>query len=271
MFFHHQAMLQTPDRHAELRALIHEISIKANNRYGHPRIHPAIVRRGYSVAKKTVSKLRREENLVCKVPTRRRYSSYKGTIGKIAENLLKREFDSAAPNQKSVTDVTEFKIADSKVYLSPVLDLFARPIISYSISKSPTVAFTNKSLSEAIGTLAAGEAPLVHSDQGFQYQHTSWQKLLCNANMVQSMSRRGNCLDNSVMENFFGNLKEKMFRRQEFADTEGFIAELEDYIRWYNSDRISLTLKCLSPMEYRAQALAAQTLIYRVQLSGCSS
>ena len=199
----------------------------------------------------------REENLVCKVRTRRKYSSYKGQVGTIAENLLKREFDTDAPNTKWVTDVTEFKIAEQKIYLSPVLDLFDRSIVSYSVSESPTVAFTNKSLTEAIETLAMDEAPMMHSDQGFQYQHASWQKLLRNANMTQSMSRKGNCLDNSMMENFFGHLKEEMFHRQEFTDTSGFITELEDYIRWYNNDRISLTLQCLSPEEYRAQALAA--------------
>lgn len=256
-FFNRQAALKIPDRHAELRAQIHKAFTDAKGRYGHRRIHAVLRRQGWQVARKTVLKLMREENLVCKVRTRRKYSSYKGQVGKIAENLLKREFDTDAPNTKWVTDVTEFKIAEQKVYLSPVLDLFDRSIVSYSVSESPNVAFTNKSLTEAIGTLAADEAPMMHSDQGFQYQHASWQKLLSNANMAQSMSRKGNCLDNSVMENFFGHLKEEMFHRQEFTDTSGFIAELDDYIRWYNYDRISLTLQCLSPVEYRAQALAA--------------
>lgn len=256
-FFHGQAALKAPDRHAELRTQIHEIFTGAKGRYGHRRIHAILARRGYAVAKKTVLKLMRQEQLVCKVRTRRRYSSYKGTVGKIADNLLKREFAAEAPNTKWVTDVTEFKVANSKVYLSPVLDLFDRSIISYSVSESPNTAFTNKSLSEAIATLSAGEAPLMHSDQGFQYQHASWQTLLSKANMPQSMSRKGNCLDNSVMENFFGHLKEEMFHRQEFTDTGGFITELDDYIRWYNNDRISLTLQGLSPMEYRTQALAA--------------
>nr|WP_245934459.1 IS3 family transposase [Arthrobacter psychrolactophilus] len=256
-FFNRQATLKIPDRHADLRAQIHKAFTDAKGRYGHRRIHAVLRRQGWRVARKTVLKLMRQENLVCKVRTRRKYSSYKGQVGKIAENLLKREFDTDAPNAKWVTDVTEFKIAEQKLYLSPVLDLFDRSIVSYSVSDSPNVAFTNKSLTEAIGTLAAGETPMMHSDQGFQYQHASWQKLLRNANMAQSMSRKGNCLDNSVMENFFGHLKEEMFHRQEFTDIDGFITELDDYIHWYNYDRISLTLQCLSPMEYRAQALAA--------------
>lgn len=256
-FFHRQAALKTPDRHAELRAQIHEAFTVAKGRYGHRRIHAVLRRHGWQIARKTVLKLMREENLVCKVRTRRKYSSYKGQVGKIAENLLKREFETDAPNTKWVTDVTEFKIAERKVYLSPVLDLFDRSIVSYSVSQSPTVSFTNESLIAAIGTLAPGETPMMHSDQGFQYQNSSWQKLLSDAEMAQSMSRKGNCLDNSVMENFFGHLKEEMFHRQEFTDTEVFTTELRDYIHWYNTDRISLTLQCLSPMEYRAQALAA--------------
>ena len=256
-FFYRQAALKTPDRHAELRSSIHKIFTAAMGRYGYRRIHAALRRHGWQVAGKTVLKLMREEKLVCKVRTRRRYSSYKGQVGKIAENLLKREFDTEAPNTKWVTDVTEFKVAERKVYLSPILDLFDRSIISYSVSESPTVAFTNQSLIEAITTLAPGEAPMMHSDQGFQYQHTSWQKLLSDAQMPQSMSRKGNCLDNSVMENFFGHLKEEMFHRQEFTGIEAFTTGLEDHVRWYNFERISLTLECLSPMEYRAQALAA--------------
>ena len=256
-FFHRQTALKAPDRHAELRARIHEVFTEAKGRYGHRRIHAVLVRQGRQVARKTVLKLMREENLACKVRSRRRYSSYKGQVGKIAENKLKREFDAAAPNLKWVTDVTEFKVADRKVYLSPVMDLFDRSVVSFSVSESPTVAFTNESLIGAIGTLAPGEAPMVHSDQGFQYQHASWQKLLSDAGMTQSMSRKGNCLDNAVMENFFGHLKEEMFHHHDFASTDGLIAELGDYIRWYNDDRISLTLECLSPMEYRAQALAA--------------
>jgi len=256
-FFYRQAALKVPDRHAELRTRIHEIFKEAKGRYGHRRIHAVLRRQGWNVAPKTVLKLMRQEQLLCKVRTRRRYSSYKGHVGKIADNLLKREFDTETPNTKWVTDVTEFKISEQKVYLSPVLDLFDRSIISYSVSASPNTAFTNKSLSEAIQTLSAGETPLVHSDQGFQYQHASWQELLSDAGLTQSMSRKGNCLDNSMMENFFGHLKEEMFHRQEFIDTKTFIAELEDYICWYNTDRISLTLQGLSPMEYRAQALAA--------------
>lgn len=256
-FFYRQAALSRADPQAELREKIREAFTQSRARYGHRRIHAVLVRQGWQIAKKTVLKLMRAENLVCKVRNRRRFTSYKGQVGKVAENHLKREFSATAPNTKWVTDVTEFKIADRKVYLSPVLDLFDRSIISYAVSESPNTAFTNSSLRDAISSLTPGEAPLVHSDQGFQYQHATWQRLLNDAGMTQSMSRKGNCLDNSVMENFFGHLKEEMFHHEEHTNAEAFVTELEDYIRWYNYERISLTLECLSPMEYRAQALAA--------------
>jgi putative transposase len=195
--------------------------------------------------------------LVCKVRRKKRYNSYQGEQGKIAPNELKREFEADRPNQKWVTDVTEFAVGDRKLYLSPVMDLFDRQIISYTIGTSPNLALTNTSLRTALACLEPGQQPLVHSDQGFQYQHASWRALLAGAGAVQSMSRRGNCYDNAVMENFFGHLKEELFHHVRFLNADALETALHDYIRWYNTDRISTKLKGLSPVQYRAQALAA--------------
>jgi putative transposase len=195
--------------------------------------------------------------LVCKVRRKKRYNSYQGEQGKIAPNELKREFEADRPNQKWVTDVTEFAVGDRKLYLSPVMDLFDRQIISYTIGTSPNLALTNTSLRTALACLEPGQQPLVHSDQGFQYQHASWRAFLAGAGAVQSMSRRGNCYDNAVMENFFGHLKEELFHHVRFLNADALETALHDYIRWYNTDRISTKLKGLSPVQYRAQALAA--------------
>ncbi|WP_433264173.1 transposase [Actinosynnema sp. CS-041913] len=135
------------------------------------------------------------------------------------------------------------------------VDHFVRT--SYSCGPSPTLELTNSSLREAIATLPAGTSPLVHSDQGFQYQHASWRKLLDDAGLTQSMSRRANCLDNSIAENFFGHLKEELFHHTKFDTVTEFTTALDEYIDWYNTTRISTTLKGLSPVEYRAQALTA--------------
>ncbi|MDQ0076691.1 putative transposase [Arthrobacter oryzae] len=257
MFFYHQARLLAPDPQAELKAAVTGIFEKSHARYGHRRVHIELVKQGWTVAKKTVLKLMGVLGLVCKVRRKKRYNSYQGEQGVIAPNLLKRQFEADAPNQKWVTGVTEFSVGDRKLYLSPVMDLFDRQIISYAIGTSPNLALANDSLRSALATLETGQKPLVHSDQGFQYQHTSWRTLLADAGAVQSMSRKANCYDNAVMENFFGHLKEELFHRVRFLNADALTAALHEYIRWYNTERISTKLKGLSPVEYRAQMLAA--------------
>jgi putative transposase len=136
-------------------------------------------------------------------------------------------------------------------------DLFDRQVISYAIGTLPNLELANASLRGALATLENGQKPLVHSDQGFQYQHNSWRTLLANAGAVQSMSRKGNCYDNAVMENFFGHLKEELFHRVRFLSIDALTTALREYIHWYNTERISTKLKGLSPVQYRAQTLAA--------------
>ncbi|WP_439657403.1 IS3 family transposase [Lentzea sp. HUAS TT2] len=256
-YFYHRARLTRPDPQAGLKAVITEVFNAARGRYGHRRIHTLLVRQGWRVAKKTVRTLMNALGLVCKVRRARRYRSWLGQPGTTAENVLNREFTAAAPDTKWVTDVTEFRIAGRTLYLSPVIDLFDRSVVAYACGLSPSLELTNSSLREAIATLPAGAAPLVHSDQGFQYQHASWRTMLDDAGLTQSMSRRATCLDNAIAENFFGHLKEELFHHNRFDNVEDFTTELHDYIDWYNTSRISTTLKGLSPAEYRAQALAA--------------
>jgi putative transposase len=256
-FFYHQLRLQAPDPKGELKAAITEIFETNHGRYGHRRVHTELLKRGWTVAKKTVLKLMQALGLACKVRRRKRYNSYQGEPGAVAPNVLNREFEADAPNQKWVTDVTEFNVRDRKLYLSPIMDLFDRQIISYSLGLSPNLALTNDSLREALTCLQPGQQPLVHSDQGFQYRHASWRSLIEGAGAVQSMSRKGNCYDNAVMENFFGHLKEELFHRVRFLNTDALAAAIEEYIHWYNTKRISTKLEGLSPVQYRAQALAA--------------
>ena len=256
-FFYHQSRLQGPDPRASLKTAVTEIFTKNHGRYGHRRIHIELGKQGWRVAKKTVLKLMRSLRLVCKVRSRKRYNSYQGEQGIVAPNLLKRQFEADAPNQKWVTDVTEFSVGDRKLYLSPIMDLFDRQVISYAIGTSPNLELANTSLRGALATLENGQKPLVHSDQGFQYQHNSWRTLLADAGAVQSMSRKANCYDNAVMENFFGHLKEELFHRLRFLNTDALAAAVHEYIRWYNTERISTKLQGLSPLQYRAQTLAA--------------
>ena len=181
-----------------------------------------------------------------------RYKSHKGEVGKIAPNILNRDFVAKAPFQKLTTDVTEFAVCDEKVYLSPILDIYNNEIISYSISTSPNFNQTREMLNGLIHKLPANVQPILHSDQGWQYQIKEYQRMLKENNIIQSMSRKGNCLDNSVMENFFGRLKTEMFYGEKFESVNTFIDKLKEYIYYYNNERIILKLK-MSPVKYRTQ------------------
>ena len=183
-----------------------------------------------------------------------KYHSYKGEIGKIADNLLKRDFYAAKPFEKLTTDITQFKVCGEKVYLSPVMDLYNREIVSYSISLSPNLEQVRDMLNGLFEILPADAAPIFHSDQGWQYQHNEYQRLLSKHNIKQSMSRKGNCMDNGAMENFFGRLKVEMYYGEKFESVNTFIDELNRYIYYYNNDRISIKLKGMSPVQYRTHS-----------------
>ena len=247
-FFYHQARLDAPDGHAELKAEIRRIFDRFAGRYGHRRIRDELRKGGWMVSKKTVLKLMRQLGLRCTIRRRKRYNSFKGEVGTIAPNLLTRDFMATGPNQKWVTDVTEFTVGDRKVYLSPVMDLFDRQIIGYATGLSPNLDLTNTSLRQALTTLRPGDAPIVHSDQGFQYQHLSWRRLLTEAGGVQSMSRKANCLDNAVIESFFGHLKDELYCNTTYLTVDALIAAIDAYIAWFNTERAHSTLKGLSPV-----------------------
>ncbi|MET1043391.1 MAG: IS3 family transposase [Microbacteriaceae bacterium] len=238
-------------------AAIRDAFEQAHGRYGHRRIHRVLTRQGWTVAKKTVLKLMRELGPVCKVRRRRRYQSWKGEIGTIAPNTQDRDFAATAPNQEWVSNVTEFRVGHRKVYLSPMIDLFDRSVVAHSVGLSPSLEQTNTSQKQAVATLEPGQQPLVHADQGFQYRDGSWRRILDRVGATQSMSRKATCLDNAVAENFFGHLKEELFHHDSFASVHELMTAIDDYISWFNTDRISTTLKGLSPVQYGAQALAA--------------
>ena len=183
-----------------------------------------------------------------------KYKSYKGEVGKVADNLLKRNFTAKKPFEKPTTDVTEFSVCNEKVYLSPIMDLYNREIISYSISLSPNLEQIREMLNGLFEKLPENAKPLFHSDQGWQYQHAEYQRLLKEHNITQSMSRKGNCMDNGAMENFFGRLKVEMFYGEKFESVNAFIEKLHEYIYYYNNERISRKLKGMSPVQYRTHS-----------------
>jgi len=194
--------------------------------------------------------------LVCRVRMKK-YHSYKGEVGKIVPNLLERNFEAKKPNQKWVTDVTEFHLFGQKLYLSPILDLCSRDIVSYALSDRPGLPMITRMLDSAFAQISDSTNLILHSDQGWQYQHKHYQRMLKKKGIRQSMSRKGNCLDNAVIENFFGLLKSELLYLQKFESMEQFKAELIEYLDYYNNSRAKAKLKGLPPAVHRQQALLA--------------
>jgi transposase InsO family protein len=225
-------------------------------RYGYRRITLELRNQGFLINHKTVQRLMKELDLKSLVRMKK-YRSYKGNMGKIATNILQRDFVATKPNEKWVTDVTEFHLFGEKLYLSPVLDLYNGEIIAYNIQSRPTYELVSKMLDKAVTCLSEGDAPVLHSDQGWHYQMKQYSYALKQHGITQSMSRKGNCLDNAVMENFFGLLKSELLYIQEFESMVHFNRELELYIEYYNHKRIKGKLKGLSPVQYRIQSSIA--------------
>ena len=186
----------------------------------------------------------------------------KGEIGKIAPNLLNRNFTAEQPNEKWVTDVTEFSLFGEKLYLSPILDLHSRDLVSYTISDRPVLSMVTSMLDKAFAKISDGTKLILHSDQGWQYQHKQYQRMLSDKGIRQSMSRKGNCLDNAVMENFFGLLKSELLYLMDFESMDHFKRELIEYLDYYNNHRIKAKLKGLPPAIHRQQALSAALTIF---------
>ena len=205
---------------------------------------------GYTLNHKTVQRLMQDMNLKSQI-RRVKYRSYRGEVGKTAPNILNRKFEAARPNEKWATDVTEFKVADRKAYLSPIIDMFNGEIIAYTISDRPDLKMVMDMMHSAKRKIKDTSGVMLHSDQGWHYQHMQYQQTLKKYGITQSMSRKGNCLDNAVMENFFGIMKSELLYLQQFSDMDVFKQELRKYINYYNNDRIKLKLNGKSPVQYR--------------------
>lgn len=248
--------LKTPAKHKEERAAIRAICLAHCGRYGYRRVTLALRNQGYQTNHKLVMKLMKLEGLTCQL-RKKRYRSYKGLVGKIAPNLLNRDFKAKKPNQKWATDVTEFKVLGKRFYLSPILDLFNGEVVSYSLTGSPSFAATIEMLKKAFQCLPEKVDLILHSDQGWQYQMKHYRGLLAERGIRQSMSRKGNCYDNAVIENFFGLLKSEFFDNRTFQSDYEFQKELIEYLDYYNNERIKVKLKGLSPVAYRTQSLCS--------------
>jgi putative transposase len=254
-FYYQKNVLKRGDKYQQLKDTIRSVFERHKGRYGYRRITSAVRQLGHQVNHKTVQRLMGLLGLKSLVRPKR-YRSFKGEVGRTAPNELQRQFEANAANQKWVTDVTEFNVAGEKLYLSPVLDLYNGEIIAFETSKRPVFELVSSMLKKALSRLGPDDKPMLHSDQGWQYRMPAYQRQLQERQLVQSMSRKGNCHDNAAMESFFGVLKSEFFYLNKFDSVDALRDGLSDYIHYYNHDRIKLKLKGLSPVQYRTQPLA---------------
>jgi putative transposase len=243
------------DKHGVLKDTIRALYERHKGRYGYRRITAALRQMGEAVNHKTVQRLMQLLGLKSLVRPKK-YRAYRGQRADVA-NVLARQFEAARPNQKWVTDVTEFKVGGEKLYLSPVLDLYNGEIVAYEMQRQPLYRLVGNMLTKALATLADAEKPMLHSDQGWQYQMAAYRHQLASHGLTQSMSRKGNCLDNAVMESFFGTLKAELFYLNRYDNIAQLQTSIRQYIHYYNRERIKTKLNGLSPVQYRTQAVAA--------------
>ena len=245
-----------PDKYARAKELIKQIYHEHKGRYGYRRIAFALRAHGVELHANTVRRLMGLLGLKS-VQRIKRFKSFRGKVGVVAPNHLERDFNASAPNQKWATDVTELRVGDQKIYLSTIKDLCTREIVAHEMSLRPTMELVNSTLKKALATLSPGQGPIMHSDQGWHYQMPEFRKLLGNHNVVQSMSRKGNCLDNASMESFFAVLKTECYYERKFVDLNALIDTINEYIGYYNTKRISTVLGGLTPFQYRIKLAQA--------------
>ena len=250
-FYYHQKQNKLPDKYKEIKELIKAIYQRHKGRYGYRRITDELRNRAMIINHKTVFRLMKLLGLKSLIRLKK-YKSYKGEQGKIAPNVLKRNFKAVAPNQKWATDITEFNVSGQKLYLSPIIDLFNQEIISYELTERPVFNQVVMMLKKAFKKIPNNTNLTLHSDQGWQYQMKQYQYLLKEKGIVQSMSRKGNCLDNAIIENFFGILKSELFYLKKYTSLDQLKKEIIEYIKYYNKDRIKSNLNKMSPIQYRA-------------------
>ena len=249
-FYYHQKQSDLPDKYLEIKELIKTIYNQHKGRYGYRRITDELQNRAIIINHKTVLRLMKLLGLKSIIRVKK-YKSYRGENGKIAPNILERKFKAEAPNQKWATDITEFNISGNKLYLSPIIDLFNQEIVSYELTERPVFNQVATMLKKAFKKIPNNTNLMLHSDQGWQYQMKRYQCLLKEKGIIQSMSRKGNCLDNAIIENFFGILKSEMFYTQKFKSIEQLKKEIDKYIIYYNNERIKSNLNKMSPIKYR--------------------
>lgn len=253
-YFYHRARITLEDKYLPVRRAMVDIFESNHRCYGSRRLAASLTRHSIAISEKVVRRLMKQEALIVPKPRRRRYSSYLGEISPAPENIINRDFQASAPNEKWLTDITEFHIRAGKVYLSPIIDCFDGMVISWAIGTKPDAGLANTMLDAALETIADSDVrPVIHSDRGGHYRWPGWLERVNAAGIIRSMSRKASSQDNAACEGFFGRLKTEFFYPRDWraVTLAQFIDAVDAYIHWYNETRIKLSLGGLSPIEYR--------------------
>ena len=245
------------ERNANLSFEITNIFNENKERYGVRRVHHELLNRGFKVNHKRVQRIMNQLSLKGKRP-KEKYHSYKGDVGKVADNIINRDFSTEKPLQKWTTDVSQFNLPWGKCYISPILDMNTNEVISYNLSLSPNMAQVKDMLNKAFKRFPSVQGLIMYSDQGWQYQHAFYREELKKHGIIQSMSRKGNCYDNCIMETFFGRLKNEMFYgfEKNYPSFEIFSKAIADYIDYYNNRRIQAKTKWMPPSKFRKASMS---------------
>ena len=252
-YCYQQKQIKKENKIAKIKERIKILFFENHKRYGYRRIHLLLKREGIIISEKIVRSIMKEENLIVRAIRQKKYNSYLGEISPAVPNEVQRDFHADKPNKKWLTDITEFKIGEEKVYLSPIIDCFDGMPITWTVGTSPNAELVNTMLDNAIALLKGNEHPIVHSDRGCHYRWPGWIQRMNEAGLTRSMSKKGCSPDNSACEGFFGRMKNEMFYGEKWdkISVEEFISIINQYMQWYRDKRIKLSLGGLSPMEYR--------------------
>lgn len=252
-YYFHQLKIGRPDPYVKLRTQILEIFKTSRRTYGYRRIWMTLQSKGMKISEKIVRQLMTEAGLRVVKKKRQRFSSYRGEITPAPTNMLGRNFHAEQPNEKWLTDITEMAAADGKVYLSPVIDCFDGMVVTWKMSRNPNARLTNGMLKDAINGLPNKSKPILHTDRGVHYRWPSWIHIVEQAGLIRSMSKKACSPDNAACEGFFGRLKNEMYfeRGWEKRSVAQLMSAIDEYINWYNRQRIKMSLGGKSPIQYR--------------------
>uniref|UniRef100_UPI001C3F359D IS3 family transposase n=1 Tax=Brevibacillus dissolubilis TaxID=1844116 RepID=UPI001C3F359D len=244
-------------RDQELSARIQAIYLKRHKQYGYRRIQAELQREGWVVNHKKVLRLMQEMGIRSIIRVKRKSNPQgDGSVPRVAENLLQRNFTAKAPTEKWVTDITQYAVADTWLYLSAIKDLCTKEIVAYQVAFRNDTTLVLNTFKKAFENQKDVTGLIVHSDQGCQYTSYAYQDMLAKVGAQISMSRRGNCHDNAAIESFFSHLKAEALYPYHISTVDELQRRIEEYIRFYNEERLQIKLNKLTPIEYRRQLAA---------------